>query len=282
METRNVAGSNISFSYNRIFPMKLGLTNKVAMVAGASRGLGFAVARALAREGVKISLSSRSREAALAAAQAIRSETAADVFAVAADVRSGEALADWHRQTVERFGGLDLLYTNSGGPPPGPILKFDDAAWQGAFELLLLSAIRMIRLAVPSMIARGGGSILLPTSSAVREPIGNLSLSSVMRTSVSSLSKTLATELAPHKIRVNQIIPGRISTDRVREIDEENARRAGISVAEQQKRIFATIPMSRYGDPDEFAAAAVFLLSDAASYITGASLQVDGGLLRGI
>ncbi len=262
--------------------MKLGLTNKVAMVAGASRGLGFAVARALAREGVKISLSSRSREAALAAAQAIRSETAADVFAVAADVRSGEALADWHRQTVERFGGLDLLYTNSGGPPPGPILKFDDAAWQGAFELLLLSAIRMIRLAVPSMIARGGGSILLPTSSAVREPIGNLSLSSVMRTSVSSLSKTLATELAPHKIRVNQIIPGRISTDRVREIDEENARRAGISVAEQQKRIFATIPMSRYGDPDEFAAAAVFLLSDAASYITGASLQVDGGLLRGI
>lgn len=262
--------------------MKLGLTNKVAMVAGASRGLGFAVARALAREGVKISLSSRSREAALAAAQAIRSETAADVFAVAADVRSGEALADWHRQTVERFGCLDLLYTNSGGPPPGPILKFDDAAWQGAFELLLLSAIRMIRLAVPSMIARGGGSILLPTSSAVREPIGNLSLSSVMRTSVSSLSKTLATELAPHKIRVNQIIPGRISTDRVREIDEENARRAGISVAEQQKRIFATIPMSRYGDPDEFAAAAVFLLSDAASYITGASLQVDGGLLRGI
>lgn len=261
--------------------MNLGLTNKIAMVAGASRGLGFAVARALAREGAKVSLSSRSSEAAQAAAQAIRSETAADVFAVAADVRSAGALADWHRQTIERFGGLDLLFTNSGGPPPGPVLKFDDNAWQGAFELLLLSAVRMIRLAVPSMIARGGGSILLPTSSAVREPIGNLSLSSVMRTSVSSLSKTLSVELAPHKIRVNQLIPGRISTDRVREIDEENAKRSGISVAEQQQRIFATIPMSRYGDPDEFAAAAVFLLSDAASYITGASLQVDGGLLRG-
>ena len=262
--------------------MNLGLTNKIAMVAGASRGLGFAVARALAREGAKISLSSRSPEAATAAANAIRSETGADILALAADVRSADALANWHHETIDRFGGLDLLYANSGGPQPGPILKFDDAAWQGAFELLLLSAVRMIRLAAPSMIARGGGSILLATSSAVKEPIGNLSLSSVMRTSVSSLSKTLATELAPHKIRVNQLIPGRISTDRVREIDAENAQRSGITIPEQQQRIFATIPMARYGEPDEFAAAAVFLLSDAAGYITGASLQVDGGLIRGI
>ena len=262
--------------------MNLGLTNKIAMVAGASRGLGFAVARALAREGAKISLSSRSPEAATAAANAIRAETGADVLGLAADVRSADALANWHHETIDRFGGLDLLYANSGGPQPGPILKFDDAAWQGAFELLLLSAVRMIRLAAPSMIARGGGSILLATSSAVKEPIGNLSLSSVMRTSVSSLSKTLATELAPHKIRVNQLIPGRISTDRVREIDAENAQRSGITIPEQQQRIFATIPMARYGEPDEFAAAAVFLLSDAAGYITGASLQVDGGLIRGI
>jgi len=262
--------------------MNLGLTNKIAMVAGASRGLGFAVARALAREGAKVSLSSRSPEAAAAAADLIRAETGAAVFAVAADVRSADALANWHQETVERFGGVDLLYTNSGGPPPGPVLKFDDAAWQGAFDLLLLSAVRMIRLAVPAMTARGGGSILMPTSSAVREPIGNLALSTVMRTSVSALSKILANELAPHKIRVNQLIPGRISTDRVKEIDEDNAKRAGITVPDQQKRIFATIPMARYGDPDEFAAAAVFLLSDAAGYITGASLQVDGGMLHGI
>jgi len=252
------------------------------MVAGASRGLGFAVARALAREGAKISLSSRNPEAALAAADVIRAETGADIFALAADLRSAEAIANWHHETVDHFGGVDLLYVNTGGPPPGPVLKFDDAAWQGAFELLLLSAVRMIRLAVPSMTARGGGAILLATSSAVKEPIGNLSLSSVMRTSVSSLSKTLATELAPQRIRVNQLIPGRISTDRVQEIDEDNAKRAGISVPEQQKRIFATIPLARYGDPDEFAAAAVFLLSDAAGYITGASLQVDGGMLRGV
>jgi 3-oxoacyl-[acyl-carrier protein] reductase len=262
--------------------MNLGLTNKIAMIAGASRGLGFAVARALAREGAKVSLSSRSPEAASAAAEKIRAETGGDVMAMAADVRSADALANWYHETLDRFGGIDLLYTNSGGPPPGPVLKFDDAAWQGAFDLLLLSAVRMIRLAVPSMIARGGGAILLPTSSAVREPIGNLSLSSVMRTSVSSLSKTLAAELAPHKIRVNQLIPGRIFTDRVQEIDADNAKRSGITVPEQQRRIFATIPLGRYGDPDEFAAAAVFLLSDAAAYITGASLQVDGGLLHGI
>jgi len=262
--------------------MHLGLNNKIAMVAGASRGLGFAVARALSREGALVSLSSRRADAAEAAATKIRQETGGDVLAMACDVNSADAIAHWHKATIERFGGLDLLYTNSGGPPPGPALKFNDAAWQSAFELLLLSAVLMIRLAVPSIEARGGGAILLPTSSAVKEPIGNLALSTVLRTSVAALSKVLATELAPKKIRVNQLIPGRIATDRVREIDEDNAQRAGISVAEQQKRVSATIPMGRYGDGEEFANAALFLLSDAGAYITGASLQVDGGLIRGI
>ena len=252
------------------------------MVAGASRGLGFAVARALAQEGVRVSISSRNAEAIAAAGSKIEKETGAPVLAMPVDVRSGEAITRWFEKTIERFGGVDLLYPNSGGPPPGPALKFDDAAWQNAFELLLLSAIRMIRLAVPSMAARGGGAIVLPTSSAVKEPIPNISLSTVMRTSVSSLSKTLALELAPQKIRVNQLIPGRIHTNRVEEIDIENSKRAGITQEEQRKRIWATIPMGRYGDPDSFAAAAVFLFSDAAAYITGASLQVDGGLLRGI
>jgi 3-oxoacyl-[acyl-carrier protein] reductase len=252
------------------------------MVAGASRGLGFAVARALAREGAHVSLSSSNPEAASAAADAIRAETRADVLGIAADVRSPQALENWHAETIDRFGGVDLLYVNSGGPPPGPVLKFDDAAWHAAFDLLLLSAVRMIRLAVPSMTSRGGGAILLGTSSAVKEPIGNIALSTVLRSSVASLSKILSTELAPHKIRVNQLIPGRIDTDRVKEIDADNAKRAGISVPDQQKRIFAGIPLARYGDPDEFASAAVFLLSGAASYITGASLQVDGGMIKGI
>jgi 3-oxoacyl-[acyl-carrier protein] reductase len=132
------------------------------------------------------------------------------------------------------------------------------------------------------MIDRGGGAIVLPTSTAVKEPIANIALSTVMRTSIPALSKILAQELAPKKIRVNHLIPGRIHTDRVKELDEINAKKAGISVEEQQKRSSAAIPLGRYGDPDEFASAAVFLFSDAASYITGATLQVDGGLLKGI
>lgn len=260
--------------------MNLGLTNKVAMVAGASRGLGYAVARSLAAEGAMVSMSSRDAEAISAAAQRIQKETGGTVLAVAADVQSAAEIAHWHQATLDRFEGVDLLYTNSGGPPPGATLSFDDGAWERAFELLVLSAVRMIRLAVPSMTMRGGGSILLPTSSSVKEPIANLALSNILRASVSSLAKTLASELAGKKIRVNQLVPGRISTDRLRELDEANSKRLGIPVEEQQKRMAGTIPMGRYGAPQDFANAAVFLLSDAAAYITGATLQVDGGMIR--
>ncbi len=262
--------------------MHLGLTGKVAMVAGASRGLGFAVAHALAEEGAMVSMSSRDADAISAAAQKIQKETGGTVLAVAADVQSVKDIAHWHQATLDRFEGIDLLFTNSGGPPPGSTLSFDDAAWQRAFELLLMSAVRMIRLAVPSMAMRGGGAIVLPTSSSIKEPIANLALSNILRGAVSSLAKTLAIELASKKIRVNQLIPGRISTDRLRELDEANSKRLGIPIEEQQKRMEGTIPMGRYGDPAEFANAAVFLLSDAAAYITGATLQVDGGMIRGV
>jgi 3-oxoacyl-[acyl-carrier protein] reductase len=262
--------------------MNLGLTNKVAMVAGASRGLGYAVARALAEEGAQVSIASRNADAVAAAGRKIEEETGARVLAVATDVSSAQAIEQWHEKTIECFGGIDLLFTNSGGPPPGATLSFDDAAWQKAFELLLMSAVRMVRLVAPSMAARGGGSIVLPTSSSVKEPIANLALSNILRASVASLSKTLANELVGQKIRVNHLIPGRISTDRLRELDEANSKRAGISIEEQQKKMLQTIPMARYGDPKEFANAAVFLLSDAASYITGATLQADGGAMRSV
>lgn len=262
--------------------MDLGLRGKVAMVAGASRGLGFGVARALAREGARLSISSSNQRAIEAAAEAIRGESGADVLATPCDVRSADAVARWAVSTQERFGGIDLLFTNSGGPPAGPAVSFDDAAWQSASELLVFSVIRMIRAAVPSMSERGGGAILVSTSSSVKEPIANLGLSTVMRASVSALSKTLAIELAPKNIRVNQIIPGRIDTDRVRQLDEINAKKAGVPADQQKARAAASIPLGRYGDIDEYGRTAAFLLSDAARYITGATIQVDGGLIHSV
>lgn len=260
--------------------MELGLTGKVAMVSGASRGLGYAVARALAAEGCAVSIASRDGEAIRQAAQRIAAETGAQVLAAVADVRSPEQLQQWFARTRAELGGVDLLFPNAGGPPPGGVLAFDDAAWQQAFESLLLSVVRMVRAAVPSMEARGGGSIVIPTSSTVKQPLGLLALSNVLRAAVAALAKTLANELAPKRIRVNHLMPGRISTERVQQLDEETSRRLGISIEEQRRRAVSEIPWGRYGEPEEFARTAVFLFSEAASYITGASLQVDGGAIR--
>ncbi len=260
--------------------MDLGLTGKVAMVAGASRGLGYAVARALAAEGARVSIGSREADKIAVAGGRIAAETQAEVLAMPADVRSSDSLTEWHARTIERFGGIDLLFVNAGGPPAGAALSFDDAGWQGAFELLVLSAVRMVRLAVPSMKSRGGGAIVVSTSTSVREPIASLALSNVVRSSVSALSKTLANELAADQIRVNHLMPGRIDTDRIRELDTIRAKQLDVTPDEQRANQARQIPLGRYGRPEEFAAAAVFLFSDAARYITGASLQVDGGMVR--
>jgi 3-oxoacyl-[acyl-carrier protein] reductase len=260
----------------------LGVKGKVAMVAGASRGLGYAVARGLAAEGVRVAIASRDAAKIQDAGRRIAAETGTDVLAVDADVRSAASIAEWHARAVERFGGVDLLFVNAGGPPAGAALSFDDAGWQAAFDLLVMSAVRMIRLAVPSMRERGGGAIVVSTSTSVREPIANLALSNVVRAGVSALAKTLANELAGDRIRVNHLMPGRIETDRIRELDALRAQQLQIAPDEQAANQAKLIPLGRYGQPEEFANAAVFLLSDAARYITGASLQVDGGLVRAV
>ncbi|HYT74843.1 MAG TPA: SDR family oxidoreductase, partial [Vicinamibacterales bacterium] len=173
-------------------------------------------------------------------------------------------------------------FTNSGGPPSGAAISFDDVAWQNAIDLLLLSTLRMVRAAVPSMKQRGGGSILMSTSASVKEPIPNLGLSTVLRASVSALSKTLALELASDRIRVNQIIPGRIDTDRIKQLDEIAAKKQGVTPEQAKAKSMGTIPMGRYGEPPEYGRVAAFILSDAAAYMTGATVQVDGGLIRSV
>jgi 3-oxoacyl-[acyl-carrier protein] reductase len=262
--------------------MDLQLKGKVALVAGASKGLGYAVAAALAAEGASVSISSRDEKAIAEAAARIERATGAPVMSMAVDVRSGDAIQQWVQASAERFGGIDALMTNSGGPPAGAAMSFDDQAWQDAANLLLFSALRMARAVVPHMQARGGGSILMSTSASVKEPIQNLGLSTVLRASVSALAKTLAIELAPSKIRVNQIIPGRIDTDRVRQLDEINAKKQGISPADAKARAMGAIPFGRYGEIEEFGRVGAFLLSDAASYMTGATVQVDGGAIRSV
>ena len=262
--------------------MDLGLKGKVALVSGASKGLGFAVAKALASEGASVSISSRDEGSIEAAAKRIEGETGSRVIAMAVDVRDKAAIERWIAHAAETFGGIDALMTNSGGPPAGDAVSFDDAAWQDAAELLLFSTIRMVRAAVPHMEKRGGGAILVSTSSSVKEPVPNLGLSTVLRASVSALSKTLAIELAGKQIRVNQIIPGRIDTDRVRHLDTVNAKKAGITVDQAKTKAEGAIPIGRYGEPDEFGRVGAFLLSGAASYMTGATVQVDGGQIRSV
>jgi 3-oxoacyl-[acyl-carrier protein] reductase len=262
--------------------MDLGLKGKVAMVAAASQGLGYAIARTLAAEGARVSIAARKQETIAAAAERIASETGAAAMARAADVNSAEAIAAWFQATAEAFGGVDILVTNSGGPPAGAASGFDDEAWKNAFDTLVMGAVRTVRVVAPSMEARGGGSILMLTSSSIKNPIPNLGLSNVIRPAVSAMVKTFADEFSAKKIRVNQLVPGRIATERLTYLDDANAKRAGITLEEQRKRSMAAIPMGRYGDPAEFARAAAFLVSDAASYITGATLQVDGGAIRSI
>lgn len=252
------------------------------MVGGASKGLGYAVAHALASEGALVSIAARDADGVRRAAEMIQRETAGRAIAVAADLSRADAIEQWHGATIKEYGGVDLLFANTGGPPAGTVLGFDDNAWQAAFDLLLMSVVRTVRLVVPSMRTRGGGAILIGTSSTVKEPVPALALSNVMRSGVTSLAKTLSVELAPDKIRVNTLLPGRIATDRLRQLDEMNAKRTGVTPEELSRRSVAAIPVGRFGAPEEFGKAGAFLLSEAASYITGASVQVDGGLIKGL
>jgi 3-oxoacyl-[acyl-carrier protein] reductase len=260
--------------------MNLGLNGKVALVAAASKGLGYGVARALAHDGARVSICSRTADDVEAAAARLRDETGTEVLATACDVTQPEDIQTWVDHTVAEWGQIDALLVNAGGPPAGYFKELTDEQWAAAFNLTLMSSIRMIRTALPHMPA--GSAILTITSSSVREPIERLALSTVMRSGVVGLVKTLADELAGDGIRVNNLIPGRIDTDRVAQLDQGTAQRLGISFEEARQRSLTNIPLGRLGTTDEFGAAAAFLLAPAAAFITGATLRVDGGMMRSI
>jgi 3-oxoacyl-[acyl-carrier protein] reductase len=261
--------------------MDLELKGKVAIVPASSGGLGRAVALALGREGAKVAMCSRDEAAINAAADEVR-EAGAEVLALTVDVTKAADIDRLVAATIAEFGGVDILVTNAGGPPAGTFDRFNDDDWQAAFNLTLMSVVRLIRGVLPSMKTRGGGAIVAMTSSSIKQPIPNLLLSNVMRSGVAALIKTLADEVAGDNIRANTVVPGRIATARIAQLDQANAERAGIDVAAMRNRSLAQIPMGRYGEASEFADMVAFLASVRASYITGATVQIDGGMIRSL
>lgn len=260
--------------------MDLGIKDKVAMVAASSKGLGFGVAKALAENEAKVSMCSRTLEEVQASAEKLGGVTGTETLATACDVSKPEDIDTWVKATTEKWHNVDMLLVNAGGPPAAYFTELTDEQWQAAFDLTLMSTVRMIRAVLPHM--QPGSAILTVTSSSIKEPIERLGLSTVMRAGVVGLVKTLANELADDGIRVNNLIPGRIDTDRVAQLDQGVAKRLGITPEEARERSEQRIPMKRLGTVDEFGAAGAFLLSPAASYITGTSLVVDGGQMRSI
>ncbi|HVL53887.1 MAG TPA: SDR family oxidoreductase [Vitreimonas sp.] len=254
--------------------MDLGLDGKRIMVGGASRGLGAAIAHTLAQEGARVVTVARESPEL--------SATAARISAVpiAADLSTTDGPGDAVRGAIEALGGLDGLVVNSGGPPMGSLETLDEAAWDRAIDGTLRAAIRTIRAALPALREAPEAAILIVLSSSVREPIPNLLTSNVIRPGLNGLIKSLVTEIAP--IRVNGLAPGRVDTERIRNLDRERADKASTSVDEVQAETRARIPLGRYGDPAEVGRVGAFLLSRAASYVNGVVVGVDGGMIRSL
>ena len=250
--------------------MDLGIAGKRALVLGASRGLGGASAHALAAEGAHVLAVSRSGKVADGAMQGL----AADL-SVSADV-------DGVIEHVASFGRIDILVANTGGPRPGKAQGVSAADWIASFQAMAVSLFRIADAVLPGMIAVGWGRIITIGSSGIEQPIPGLAISNSVRGSVAGWSKTLASEVAPHGVTVNMVLPGRIDTDRVRELDGLMASASGTDIAAVKQRMLGDIPMGRYGEPAEFAAMVAFLAGSPAGYVTGSMLRVDGGYIRAV
>jgi 3-oxoacyl-[acyl-carrier protein] reductase len=260
--------------------MDLGLHGRVALVAASSRGLGKASALALAREGAKVTICARTAPDLEAAAEEIRRETGAEVLAVAADLSSAEGIHSVVEATVERFGGVDILVENSGGPPRGGFSDFTDEDWLKAFETVTLNFVRFVREVTPHMRKKGWGRIVGIQSSSVKQPVQNIDLSNGIRPGVAGLMKAIMPDLAKEGITINLVLPGMFLTSRIHPALAARSAEVDEMVKEQLAPLAATIPMGRLGEPSELGSLVAFLASEQASYITGAVYQVDGGSIR--
>ncbi|HMK66488.1 MAG TPA: SDR family oxidoreductase [Thermodesulfobacteriota bacterium] len=262
--------------------MDLGLKDRVALVCGASKGLGKAVALGLALEGAKVAICSRNRESILRAADEIKQATGAEVLGMSADLAKAEDARKFFREALSHFGHIDILINNAGGPPSLPFADISDDQWQSAFELTLMSAVILIREALPIMKARRFGRIINMTSVAVKQPLEGLILSNTLRAGLIGLAKTLSNDYAPNNILINNVCPGYTLTERVTSLSQTVARQKGLSPEEVIKEWEGRVPMGRIGRPEELANLVVFLASERSSYITGTTIQVDGGFYKGL
>ncbi len=262
--------------------MELGLDDKVALVAASSRGLGYAIAHELAAEGAAIVMCARDEARLVEAAREIAAATGARVVPVAADVAKPGDVANLAGEAIAAFGRVDVLVTNSGGPPPGTFDSASPEAWKAAVDVVLTSAVELIRAALPGMKERRFGRILNVTSITVKQPVENLILSNALRAAVTGMARSLANEVASFGITVNNLLPGYTRTERLTELATASAGRTGGTPAAFYDRLESEIPARGLGEPRELAALAAFLASERAGYVTGQSIAVDGGWIRGL
>ena len=261
--------------------MDLGLKGKTALVTGASRGLGYATAMSLAQEGARVAINSRNPEKLAAAAAAIRKATGAEVLELPGDLSAADVPDRLVAEAIKTFSSLDILITNTGGPKPGGFETLTDADWQYAVEICLMAHVRLIRAALPALKQSQAASVLAITSISVKQPIPNLVLSNAVRGATIGMIKTLALEVGKYGIRFNSVLPASVDTERIAELLVIRSQSNQTTIEQEKQKMTADSPFGRIATPEEFARAAVFLVSPAASFLTGVMLPVDGGMYKG-